>query len=285
MKKISLFAIMMACALTMNAVDIWTGDKHVSWTDGGLQIAAEQFATAQAGQKLTVHYNGATDGIEFKVMNANFDHLAGSREVMWISGDNYVEQFLTVAAVDSLKAHGLEIIGANFNVTQVELGDGRDLIEGGTTIWLGYFWADSWSTLELYRDAYLYVDWDEVNAIRFYSEASTSEYVLKLMYSWEAEGLIADKSNMTDGEGYAELVLTADMRAKLANASHLMVQFNKEADDPFNVTDIVLMPVPGPDPTAISNTTVSEKAIKRFVNGQLVIEKNGRIYNALGAEL
>lgn len=38
-------------------------------------------------------------------------------------------------------------------------------------------------------------------------------------------------------------------------------------------------------PTAIENTAVEAKAAKRLVNGQLVIEKNGRTYNALGAEV
>ncbi len=37
--------------------------------------------------------------------------------------------------------------------------------------------------------------------------------------------------------------------------------------------------------TAISNTAVEAKAIKRIVNGQLFIEKNGKIYNATGAEV
>ena len=37
------------------------------------------------------------------------------------------------------------------------------------------------------------------------------------------------------------------------------------------------------DPTAIDNTVVSEKAIKMFENGQLVIIKNGVKYNALGS--
>ena len=41
---------------------------------------------------------------------------------------------------------------------------------------------------------------------------------------------------------------------------------------------------PGPG-TAISNTAVEAKAVKRFVNGQLVIEKNGVLYNALGTQL
>ena len=37
--------------------------------------------------------------------------------------------------------------------------------------------------------------------------------------------------------------------------------------------------------TAISNTAVENKAVKRIVNGQLLIEKNGKTYNATGAEV
>ena len=37
-------------------------------------------------------------------------------------------------------------------------------------------------------------------------------------------------------------------------------------------------------PEAIDNTSISTKATKRIVNGQLLIEKNGKFYNALGAE-
>lgn len=37
--------------------------------------------------------------------------------------------------------------------------------------------------------------------------------------------------------------------------------------------------------TAVENANVTTKAVKRIVNGQLVIEKNGVRYNALGAEM
>lgn len=37
--------------------------------------------------------------------------------------------------------------------------------------------------------------------------------------------------------------------------------------------------------TALDNTIVSGKAVKRFVNGQLVIEKNGKSSTAVGAEI
>jgi len=39
------------------------------------------------------------------------------------------------------------------------------------------------------------------------------------------------------------------------------------------------------DDQAIDNTAVETKAVKRFVNGQLLIEKNGKFYDVTGAEV
>ena len=281
MKKISLVALFAALVMSVNATDIWTGSKHVSWADGGLQIAADQFAAAQPGNLIKVHFTGATDGIEFKVMNEHFDHLAGSREAAWISGDGAFEQFLTPTAVDSLKAYGLEIIGANFTCTKVELLESKTLKEG-FTVWTGFFWADEWTTLELYWNGYAGVDFNYATALRIYSEANRSDFVINIKENWDAEGQIADQNAMIAGEGYMELPLTDDLRNRLANAGHWMIQFNKEGGDPFNVTDIVLV---GDFPTALSNIAVESKAVKFFENGQLVIIKNGVKYNALGAQL
>ena len=281
-KKISLIALFAALVLNVQADDLWTGSKHVCWADGGIQIPAASFTEAQPGQKIIVYFNDASDGIEFKVMNANFDHLAGSREAAWISGDGAFEQFLTSSAVDSLKAYGLEIIGANFNCTQVALESGKDALKDGFTVWTGFFWADEWTTLELYWNGYAGVDFAKATALRIYSEANRSDFVINIKENWDAEGQIADQSAMTAGEGYMELPLTDDLRNRLANAGHWMIQFNKEGGAAFNVTDIVLV---GDFPAAISNTAVESKAVKFFDNGQLVILKNGVKYNALGAQL
>ncbi len=282
MKKISLIALFAALVLNVQADDLWTGSKHVCWAEGGIQIPAASFTEAQPGQKIIVYFTGATDGIEFKVMNANFDHLAGSREAAWISEDGAFEQFLTSSAVDSLKAYGLEIIGANFNCTQVALESGKDALKDGFTVWTGFFWADDWTTLELYWNGYAGVDWSKATALRIYSEANRSDFVINLMEAWGDGGLIANQTAMTPGDGFMELPLTDELRNRLANAGHWMIQFNKEAGSPFNVTDIVLV---GDFSTAISNTAVESKAVKFFENGQLVIIKNGVKYNALGAQL
>ena len=216
-------------------------------------------------------------------MNANFDHLAGSREAAWISGDGTYEQFLTVAAVEGLKAHGLEIIGANFTATKVELLDGKQLKEG-ISVWTGFFWADEWSTLELYRDGYCNEDFSKIRAIRFYSEAASGAYVLNFLKGWGDGEKFADQTNMTDGEGYKELALTDELRTQLKEANHWMIQFNKEAINPFNVTDVVL--VPTDEVTSVSNTFATKAEVRKVIeNGQVVIIRDDVRFNALGTRL
>ena len=239
MKKFFLLAAVLFAAMTMNATDLWTGTKHVTWGQG-LQIAATGFTNAQPGQKIVVHFTGASDGIEFKVLG-DFHHMPGSREAAWISGDGTFEQFLTAAAVTDLQANGLEIVGNNFDVSKVELLDGKELKEG-ISIWTGFFWADTWSTIELYAEGYNSIDFSHVAAIRFYTEAAGSGYVLNFMKGWGQDEKFADQTAMTDGAGYKELQLTDELRTNISTAGHWMVQFNKEGLQPFNMTDIVLLP-------------------------------------------
>ena len=284
MKKVFLFVVVVAMSIAASATDLWTGSKHVSWSEGGLQIAANQFAAAQPGNLLKVHFTGASDGIEFKVMNATFDHLAGSREAAWINGDGAFEQFLTQTAVDSLKAYGLEIIGANFTCTRVELLESKTL-KDGFTVWTGFFWADEWSTLELYRNGYAGVDFAKAAALRIYSEANRSDFVINIKENWDAEGQIADQSAMTAGDGYMELPLTDDLRNRLANAGHWMIQFNKEAGAPFNVTDIVLVLKSDGPTTAEEYTAATNQCQKVIENGQVLIIRDGKTFNLFGAEV
>lgn len=288
MKKTFLFVACVAMSIAASATVLWSGSKDVTWGEGNsLQIEAAKFADAQPGQKIVLTYESATDGIEFKVMNLHSDHLAGSRDEMWINGQGTLEQFLTQTAVDSLKLHGLELIGAHFTATKVELLDGKAPKEG-ITAWTGFFWADEWSTIYLYRDAYCNVDFSTIEAVRFYSEAAGNNYVLNLRSEWGTDeeptrGFIADKAMMTDGEGYAELPLTDELRTKLNEAGRWMVQFNKETINPFNLTDIVL--VPASSPTAISNTAVEAKSFKTIRNGQILILKGDKTYTPLGVEI
>ena len=121
-----------------------------------------------------------------------------------------------------------------------------------------------------------------MTSIRFYSEAAGTDYVLNFLKGWGEGEKFADQTAMTDGEGYKELAFTDDLRTAVSEASHWMVQFNKEALNPFNVTDIVLVME---EEQAVDNVNANVKAVKLIENGQIVILKNGVRYNALGAQL
>ena len=224
---------------------LWKGNQHVDYGESSvITLDKALFATATAGQKLIVKY--ATDAkkeIELKVMNEHFDHLAGSREQAKLNGNGRFEHFLTPKAVEELKAYGLEIGGNGFYALRVELVDGKASLPEGVNVWTGYFWADEWNTMYLYWNGYRYVDFNDVKAIRFYSEANRSDFVLNVRDNWEGDGgvEIANIGAMTAGEGYMELPLTDFMREKIVESEHLLIQFNKESGDPFNVTDIVLV--------------------------------------------
>ena len=262
MKKISLIALFAALvAVNINATDLFVGSHAVTWATP-LDLEAAKFADAKAGDKIVVTYTDAAHGIEFKIPEV-WDHMAGSREAAWINGAAAYEQFLTAKAVEQIKANGLQIVGNRFTITKVELLDGRVLKEG-VTVWAGFFWADEWSTLELYKEGYNTVDFSKATAL-------------------DEGGQIADQAAMTAGDGYMELALTDDLRNRLANAGHWMIQFNKEAGNPFNVTDIVLVMKDTAD--GIANTAAQTKTVKMIENGQIVIINNGVRYNALGAQL
>jgi len=292
MRKFFLMALMTALVVAnSNAEDIFYGPHAVSWGTP-LNLAPENFANAEPGDKIVVTYTDAKemkDGknigsvIEFKVMNEHFDHLAGSRNALRIWDNGRTEQFLIAPAVDSLKAHGLQIIGNDFTVTKVELQFGKYLRNEGTLVWTGFFWADSWSSLEIYKESYSFIDLSKYQAIRFYTEAESGEYVLNFLKGWGPSDKFADQTNMTDGEGFKQLLLTDELRTKMAEAPKWIIQFNKEKIKPFNVTDIVLVE----DATqALEKINTSpEPARKVLRNGQILIEHDGQYYNLLGMTL
>lgn len=279
MKKLLLSALCLITSLVASATDLFTGSQYVTWGQG-LQLAADKFAEAKAGDKLVITYTGATDGIELKVMD-DFNRLPGSLQWCPINGDGAVEQFLTPAAVAKLQAAGLEMIGNNFTVTKVELLEGKDNVTENT-VWTGYFWMDSWTTLELAKTSFNGINWADYKAIRFYSEAHRTNYVINIKVNWEDAGHIADAGTMTMTDEYAELNLEGiDMPAKLAMSEQLMIQCNKEDGDAFNFTAIELVKKETTDIKTVSATAHDSKTFD--INGRVaadgtkgILVKDGR---------
>ena len=288
MKKISLIALFAALVMSVNAEDLWTGSKHISWEEGGVELTPENLANVKAGNILKVHYTGASTDLEFKVMKAGaFYNMPGTRMFEWISDNGAFEQFLTPTAVEAIKAYGLQIIGGNFTCTKVELLDGKvDDLKEGYTFWTGFRWIENDKTYEFYYSGQN-IDWSQYKELVIYHEAGTSDYAINIRTNWDANGIISDGgAHETKYDDKLVLDLSEiNVNSIIANTNADRIMFQCFVPASFNMTDIVLVPKENGGATAIDNTVMGEKAIKTFENGQLVIIKNGVKYNAMGAQL
>ena len=247
---------MMMATISASATDAWEGTHDVDWSNT-LVIAADKFAEAQVGQKIVIEFTNATG--EVIELHSNGAMLPGTRYEHHLYADqSAMEVFITPAMLTRLLASGMEICGKGFTATKVWYGDGKDNVDVNTA-WTGYFWMDSWSTLEVAKTAFEGINWANYKAIRFYSEAGRTNYVINVLTKWGDGGKLGDQTTMTMTNEYAELSLDGiDMAARLADVDRLMVQCNKEDGDPFNFTAIVLVPQNG---TGIHGVTVRPSAI------------------------
>jgi hypothetical protein len=196
-----------------------------------------------------------------------------------------MEVFITTGMLARLKESGLEICGTGFTATKAWYGDGKDNVDDNT-VWTGYFWMDSWSTLEVAKTSFDGINWSDYKAIRFYSEANRTDYVINVLTKWGDGGKLGDQTTMTMTNEYAELSLDGiNMAASLADVDRLMVQCNKEGGNPFNFTAIVLVKKEG---TGISATLMnSEKVNSDVYNlaGQRVAQPRKGLYIVNGKKV
>ena len=267
MKKVF---FMLATALMSSAMVtaeiIWSPaegqtDTVVTW-EKTFTISKQSFATCQQGNLLKLTLNNATDVIELK---SNGQKLPGSR-FSNIAGAESYECFLTQAMLDTCKLYGMELCGASFGIKQIEISDGKaGNMKTGETIWTGYFWVDDWKTLELFKEALTAEDLSKYASMRIYHERPENGFVLKLLANWDDAGKIAEigpsvstennplQYKSEGGLNFVELDLTKVNPLTVINtvgSDRLMIQCNKEAQSPFNMTDIVLVPKQG---TATTN--------------------------------
>lgn len=239
MKKVFLLMCLMAITTIVSATDLWEGTHTVNW-DNTLTIEAAKFADAQVGQKIVIEFTDATG--EVIELHSNGGMLPGTRYEHHIYADqSSMEVFITKGMLARLKESGLEICGTGFTATKAWYGDGKDNVDDNT-VWTGYFWMDSWSTLEVAKTSFDGINWSNYKAIRFYSEANRTNYVINVLTKWGDDGKLGDQNTMTMTNEYAELnIENIDMAAKLDDVDRLMVQCNKEDGNPFNFTAIVLV--------------------------------------------
>ena len=274
---------LMATTVIASATDVWEGEHAVNW-DNTLQIEKGQFTDMKVGDKLVIEFKDATG--EVIELHSNAGMLPGTRfEHHIFSDQNGVEVFATPAMLASLKEYGLEVCGVGFTATKIWYGDGKDNVDENT-VWTGYFWMDSWSTLEITKNCFAGVDWSKVKAIRFYSEANRTDYVINVLTKWGEGGKLGDQNTMTMTNEYAELnVEDIIMEEALADVDRLMIQCNKEAGDAFNFTAVVLVK---DDATGIDATIVnSEKVNSQYFNlaGQRVAHPAKGLYIVNGKKV
>ena len=283
MKKVFLLMCLMATTVIASATDVWEGEHAVNW-DNTLQIEKGKFTDMKVGDKLVIELKDAIG--EVIELHSNEGMLPGTRFEHHIYSDqSSVEVFATPAMLASLKEYGLEVCGAEFTATKIWYGDGKDNVDENT-VWTGYFWMDEWSTLEITKNCFAGVDWSQVKAIRFYSEANRTDYVINVLTKWDEGGKLGDQTTMTMTNEYAELnVEDIIMEEALADVDRLMIQCNKEAGEPFNFTAVVLVKdgATGIDATLVN----SEKVNSQYFNlaGQRVAHPAKGLYIVNGKKV
>ena len=136
----------------------------------------------------------------------------------------------------------MEICGKGFTATKVWYGDGKDKVDDNA-VWTGYFWMDEWSTLEIAKTSFDGINWSDYKAIRFYSQANRTDYVINVLTKWGDGGKLGDQTKMTMTTEYAELSLEGiNMDEALKDVDRLMVQCNKEGGNAFGVHELSAYP-------------------------------------------
>jgi hypothetical protein len=282
MKKVFLLFCLMATTTIATATDVWEGTHAVDWANT-LTIEAAKFAEAQAGQKIVVEFTNATG--EVIELHSNGSMLPGTRYEHHLYSDQHeMEVFITQGMLACLKEHGMEICGKGFTATKVWYGDGKDNVDENT-VWTGYFWMDEWSTLEVAKTSFDGINWSDYKAIRFYSEANRTDYIINVLTRWNEGGKLGDQTTMTMTNEYAELSLEGIDMATRLDSDRLMVQCNKEGGNPFNFTSIVLVKKDG---TGIADVRSKKEDVRgEYFNiaGQRVVNPGKGLYIVNGKKV
>ena len=212
------------------------GPKEVTWASP-LYIPADMFATdVNIGDYIYINFSETTDVIEIK---ANGTWLPGSRFTFLGDDSADYKAYITADMLDALKKYGLEICGAKFTLTSVCIcNDGFQMPEGA--IWGGYFWVDSWNTLEIFKTAFEKYDGQRYMDIYLSEDLGCYDgYFMKVLTKWEPETLWANNDQITHTSRMATVDLKdINVEESLADVNAIMIQGNKESGNPFNITAV-----------------------------------------------
>ena len=150
---------------------------------------------------------------------------------------------------DNGNGRDLRIYGDHMKINRVELisCNSATVHESYRTIWKGLFEYASWTTLELYKHAFDFIDLNNFRTLRLYHDANRSDNITIKLFKdegkWEQIAGVGTDVSITVTSTYAELTLTDDLRTTLSGLTNMLfVQGDKASGSAFNLTDIVLVP-------------------------------------------
>ena len=208
----------------------------------------EYIAALQVGNRIEI--NGFDVAVDCHAYIGDLDpavHFPGSDNRATSSLP--ISFYLTEDFIASIKAHDFRLHGNGAKINYITLYHGKHDVPGaikfGKTIWTGYFWMNSWTTLEMFKEAFNGIDLSKYRAIRFYHEAGrTSIHINIFKDDWTGGNKIADENSMTMTDEYAELPLTNAVKEKIGEiTSQMNIQCDKNGGSAFNFTDVVLLPI------------------------------------------
>lgn len=230
--------------------DAWEEFSLNGWDSDtkGLFISKAQFSDIEVGNAIKLYLYDPGD--DPRVYIGGFDptyHYPGTDFRVGFNGDMNI--YVTEAMKAALQAGDFRLYGKDLKINRVEIYRGKYNVPGeikfGKTIWTGYFWMNSWTTLEMFKEAFNGIDLSKYRAIRFYHEAgSTSIHINIFKDDWTGGNKIADENSMTMTDEYAELPLTNAVKDKIGEiTSQMNIQCDKNGGSAFNFTNVVLMPI------------------------------------------
>ena len=260
--------------------DNWSTTQPITYDKNNtLFINKDNFSSAEVGNAIKI-YGFDGEGDHTKIYLYGWDQiLPGSDYRNPSNVEEYqVLFYLTEDMITKISTDGCRIFGEGMTVNRVELCDGKaGALKFGKTIWTGYFWMDNSWSLEIFKEAFASVDFSKYGKMRIYYEANSTDFKMRLFTKFgSATGEEEDGDDLkiagsypdvhADGEArtingvkvpmelitlhnnYVDIPLTEAIKTNLRTINEtygrsLFIKCNLNEVDPFNVTDIVLLPI------------------------------------------
>ena len=230
-------------------------EKELTGYDGAdkaLYIDKRKFSDAVIGNAIKVSAYGISDGAKLYVGDYSAIPFPGSDErVLTSTEDQGVWFYLTESMLyeilhgDNDNGRDCRIWGNNLKVNRVEIYAGKaGSMNPFRTVWTGSYAIDSWTTLNLQKQAFENIDLSKMRVLRLYHDAGRTDNITFNIFADDFVHKIAGTDALiTVTSTYADLVLTDELRTSLSGLSTMLyVQGHKESGAAFNLTDVVLVP-------------------------------------------